>query len=98
MEMPELQDFSLVGGTALSLLYGHRISIDLDLFSNTIFENTNIAKALKNKFQGKFIMEEKQAITYFLDADESENPMSLKKQTWAKVQQFIQAKVSAYLK
>jgi hypothetical protein len=25
MEMPELQDFALVGGTALSLLYGHRI-------------------------------------------------------------------------
>ena len=30
MEMPELKDFSLVGGTALSLLYGHPISVDLD--------------------------------------------------------------------
>lgn len=36
MEMPELQDFSLVGGTALSLLYGHRMSVDLDLFSSNI--------------------------------------------------------------
>ena len=32
MEIPELQGFSLVGGTALSLLYGHRMSVDLDLF------------------------------------------------------------------
>jgi len=38
MEIPELKGFSLVGGTALSLLYGHRISIDLDLFSNAGFE------------------------------------------------------------
>ena len=33
MKMPELQDLSLVGGIALSLLYGHRKSDDLDLFS-----------------------------------------------------------------
>jgi len=33
MEMPELSGFSLVGGTALSLLYGHRKWVDLDLFS-----------------------------------------------------------------
>ncbi|HUZ61302.1 MAG TPA: nucleotidyl transferase AbiEii/AbiGii toxin family protein [Hanamia sp.] len=39
MEIPELQDFSLVGGTALSLHYGHRKSVDLDLFSNKPFEN-----------------------------------------------------------
>ncbi len=31
--IPELLDFSLVGGTALSLMYGHRISLDLDLFA-----------------------------------------------------------------
>lgn len=30
--MPELAGFSLVGGTALSLLYGHRKSVDLDFF------------------------------------------------------------------
>jgi predicted nucleotidyltransferase component of viral defense system len=189
MEMPALQDFSLVGGTALSLLYGHRISVDLDLFSNKPFENTDIVDALKSKFQEKFIMEEKpprfgifcfvdnvkidiirhphalirpqlniddirmfstediiamkvqailgrakkkdfwdaaellhhfsigdfvqfhkekyitqnllitvpQAITYFLDAEESEDPISLKKQTWDSVQAFIKKKVSEYL-
>jgi predicted nucleotidyltransferase component of viral defense system len=190
MEIPALQHFSLVGGTALSLLYGHRMSVDLDLFSNKPFENADIIDAMKNKFQEKFIMEEKpprfgifcfidnvkvdivrhphplirpelnienirmfatediiamkvqailgrakkkdfwdvaelllhfsvgdfiqfhkekystqnllitvpQAITYFLDAEESEDPVSLKKQTWGIVQEFIQKKVSEYLK
>jgi hypothetical protein len=32
MAIPELDDFYLVGGTALSLMYGYRISIYLDLF------------------------------------------------------------------
>ena len=36
LKLPELLDFSLVGGTALSLLYGHRKSVDLDLFSNSM--------------------------------------------------------------
>lgn len=189
MEMPALQHFSLVGGTALSLLYGHRMSVDLDMFSDKPFENTDIVDALKNKFQDKFIMEEKpprfgifcfidnvkvdlirhphplirlqlnidnirmfstediiamkvqailgrakkkdfwavaellhhfsildfiqfhkekyttqnllitvpQAITYFLDAEESEDPISLKKQSWDSVQAFIKKRVSEYL-
>lgn len=38
MDLPQLKDFSLVGGTALSLRYGHRKSIDLDLFSENNFK------------------------------------------------------------
>lgn len=190
MEMPELQDFSLVGGSTLSLLYGHRTSIDLDLFSNKLFENNVIIYALEKKFKTSFVNrstnprfgifsfvddvkidiirhphplirpelnidgirmfstediiamkvqailgrgkkkdfwdiaellqhfsiedfvqfhKEKyvtqnllitipQAITYFSDAEESENPISLKKQTWDGVKKFINAKVSEYLK
>jgi predicted nucleotidyltransferase component of viral defense system len=189
MKMPELKGFSLVGGTALSLLYGHRVSVDLDLFSNEQFENADIIDGLKTKFQQKFIMEQKpprfgifcfvdevkidiilhphpiirpgqnidgmrlfsiediiamkvqailgrgkkkdfwdiaellkhfsiadfikfhkekyatqnllitvpQAITYFVDAEESEEPISLKNQTWEGVQGFINAKVREYL-
>ena len=37
MSLPELADFPLVGGTNLSLRFGHRISVDLDLFTNTPF-------------------------------------------------------------
>lgn len=187
--MPQLEGFSLVGGTALSLLYGHRKSVDLDLFSNAPFENASIIEALKNKFRDEFIMEERpphfgifcfvagvkvdlirhphslirpgqiidgirmfstediiamkiqavlgrgrkkdfwdiaellnhftvadftefhkqkfttqnlmitvpQAISYFADAEESEDPISLKKQTWRSVQEFIHAKVREYL-
>ena len=34
-----LKDFRLVGGTALSLQLGHRISVDIDLFSDTLYGN-----------------------------------------------------------
>jgi hypothetical protein len=36
MEIPELHPFNLVGGTALALKYGHRVSVDLDLFAAKI--------------------------------------------------------------
>ena len=39
-----------------------------------------------------------QAITYFDDAEESEDPGSLKGQTWKTVKKFIQQKVSDYLR
>jgi hypothetical protein len=32
MSLPELSDFRLVGGTALSLLRGRRKSVDIDMF------------------------------------------------------------------
>src|SRR5665213_3885826 len=189
MEMPELKDFSLVGGTALSLLYGHRKSVDLDLFSNLSFENQDVILALQKKFKDSFVNrstnprfgifcfiddvkidiirhphplirpqqhlenmrlysiediiamkvqailgrgkkkdfwdvaellnhytiadfirfhKEKfasqnllitvpQAITYFADAEESEDPISLKNQDWKGIQRFINQKVSEYL-
>ncbi|MEO8854699.1 MAG: nucleotidyl transferase AbiEii/AbiGii toxin family protein [Ginsengibacter sp.] len=189
MVMPELKNFCLVGGTALSLLYGHRKSVDLDLFSNLPFENQDVIFALEKKFKNSFVNrstnprfgifcfiddvkidiirhphplirpqqhlenmrlfstediiamkvqailgrgkkkdfwdiaellnhytiddfirfhKEKyasqnllitvpQAITYFADAEESEDPVSLKKQTWKGVKQFINGKVNEYL-
>ena len=189
MEMPELKDFSLVGGTALSLLYGHRKSVDLDLFSNLPFENQEVILGLEKTFKDAFVNrstnprfgifcfiddvkidiirhphplirpqqhlenmrlysiediiamkvqailgrgkkkdfwdvaellnhytiadfirfhKEKfasqnllitvpQAITYFADAEESEDPISLNKQSWKEVKQFINGKVNEYL-
>jgi hypothetical protein len=189
MEMPELRSFSLVRGTALSLLYGHRKSIDLDMFSNKAFENETIVHALQVKFKSSFenrlanpglgifcfiddvkvdfvkhphpmirpeetkegirmfsvediiamkvqailgrgkkkdfwdiaellkhfsipqfieFHKEKystqnlfitvpQAITYFADAEESEDPISLKNHSWESVQDFIRSKVREYL-
>ena len=50
MKITELKQFSLVGGTALSLKYAHRLSIDLDLFSTEDFEHEPIIKALQKNF------------------------------------------------
>ncbi|MEQ8425995.1 MAG: nucleotidyl transferase AbiEii/AbiGii toxin family protein, partial [Cyclobacteriaceae bacterium] len=54
MALPELKGFSLVGGTALSLLYGHRKSVDLDLFSADEFENASLLRVLEKKFKNSF--------------------------------------------
>ncbi len=40
--------FGLVGGTAFALYFGHRRSIDFDLFSPESFNNTNIRKTILN--------------------------------------------------
>lgn len=43
-------DFTLVGGTALSLLIGHRVSIDLDFFSLNNFDENTIIKHLQKNY------------------------------------------------
>lgn len=189
MNVPELENFSLVGGTALALKYGHRKSLDLDLFSSENFDNENVAAiitkyfptftyrtlsnpigifgfinnikvdfvkhhhfpvidlvtvadgiritgdkdiiamkinailkravkkdfwdlaellkhyALKEcidfyneKFKNQLLLISiPRAITYFDDAEESEEPVSLKGQTWSSVKKFIQKSVREYL-
>jgi predicted nucleotidyltransferase component of viral defense system len=57
MSLPELNSFCLVGGTALSLKYGHRKSIDLDLFSNEKFDIKAIEKALEKEFGNDVVYE-----------------------------------------
>jgi len=55
MKLTELNQFSLVGGTALSLKYVHRTSIDIDLFSTDNFEHETIIKVLQNTFGEAFV-------------------------------------------
>ena len=50
MQDDKLQDFRLVGGTALALLFGHRTSIDIDLFTNKEFD----AKSLQDHIDEKY--------------------------------------------
>jgi predicted nucleotidyltransferase component of viral defense system len=189
MKAKGLESFYLVGGTCLSLLYGHRKSVDLDLFSTSDFNNeelvanlqtakTNfIYRNIKNPiglfgyvdevkidfvkhhlhplidqtqliegirmlsvrdiiamkifailkraqkkdfwdlaellqhyslaeciaaYTAKYPSQQlliaiPHAITYFTEAEESEEPISLKGQTWASVKHVIQQKVSEYL-
>jgi predicted nucleotidyltransferase component of viral defense system len=189
MAMPLLQPFSLVGGTALSLRYGHRSSIDLDLFFHEKFNQPQLITELESVFRDKFVYKQQHtqfgifcfidnikvdfvhfphlpikeietlegirfysnadigamkiqailgrakkkdfwdlhellqhysleqimdwhkqkypsqmlaisiphAITYFVDADETEEPVSFKKQTWSGIKKGIQQAVREYL-
>lgn len=189
MQLEEFKNFSLVGGTALALKYGHRMSVDLDFFSYENYDNASIADSLRKEFLDTLQIESKnpkwgifcfidnvkvdvvhyphatlyepetvdgvrlysspdiaamkinailgrgkkkdfwdlaelllhyklkeliafhrqkypsqnllisipQAITYFDDAEESEEPVSLKGQTWSSVKKIIQKSVREYL-
>jgi predicted nucleotidyltransferase component of viral defense system len=48
MTTDTLRNFYLVGGTCLSLRYGHRKSVDLDLFSIQPFENESLTESLRS--------------------------------------------------
>ena len=45
-----LQDFFLVGGTALAMQIGHRLSIDLDLFTDKPFDTQDLLEHLSAKY------------------------------------------------
>lgn len=57
MGLPFLDDGSLVGGTALSLLYGHRVSIDLDIFLSKKPNWDDFLEQLVNHFGSRFFFE-----------------------------------------
>ncbi len=50
MDFSGLKDFFLVGGTALSLQIGHRISIDIDLFSQNSFDDESLLAQMEREF------------------------------------------------
>lgn len=51
MEIPALKDFYLAGGTNLSLMYGHRKSIDIDLWKEEYFDNEELESIFYRYFQ-----------------------------------------------
>ena len=190
MTLPALKSFSLVGGTVMSLRYGHRSSVDLDLFFHKKVNLPKIIDELEATFHRRFVFKQQQiqfgifcfiddikvdiihyppppiaaieemdtirmyssadisamkiqailgraqkkdfwdlyellqyfplqqlidwhkqkypsqmlaisiphALTYFADAEESEPPVSYKKQTWGSIKTGISRVVSEYLK
>jgi hypothetical protein len=62
----ELSGFKLVGGTALSLQLGHRISADLDMFSNTDFEVDPIVRLLDQYDEIKIFAKKKNLLQVFV--------------------------------
>ena len=61
-------DFYLVGGTALALRYGHRRSIDFDLFTKKSFENQKILRLIrKNHHINRIHVDETDQLTLIAD-------------------------------
>lgn len=53
MQDPLFSEFYLVGGTAFALQIGHRISVDIDLFTNMPFDSIMLSAELKEKYYFK---------------------------------------------
>ncbi len=60
MTLPTIKSFSLVGGTALALRYGHRSSVDLDLFSHEMLNYAKIIDEFEASFQNRFVYKQQQ--------------------------------------
>lgn len=50
MQQPLLQGFRLAGGTSLALQLGHRLSVDIDLFTDTAFDKKAVQNLLAETF------------------------------------------------
>ena len=53
MKDDKLKEFILVGGTALGLKIGHRLSVDIDLFSTTDFAPNSLEDYLQNNYDAE---------------------------------------------
>jgi Nucleotidyl transferase AbiEii toxin, Type IV TA system len=65
--IPELKEFYLVGGTSLALQLGHRNSIDIDLFVQHDFDDTDIIELIKSKYSIQEIFRRKNTIICLID-------------------------------
>ena len=64
MQLDDLSDFFLVGGTALALQLGHRISIDLDLFTQNDFDTKKTFDRLNKIFEIRDLTEETNTLNF----------------------------------
>ena len=68
MTIDALEGFALVGGTNLSLQLGHRLSIDLDLFTNQPFDTSKVKSAIEKNFSHIVkIDESRQSLLYLIN-------------------------------
>jgi len=77
MKISELQDFFLVGGTALALQIGHRISVDIDLFTQNDFSTAKLFGTLNSKFQLTHKTEDINTLNINIGADKAENKVKV---------------------
>ena len=65
--LPELTGFYLVGGTSLALQLNHRNSIDIDLFTQSDFDDNAIIELLQKNYKTAEIFRRKNTIITLLD-------------------------------
>lgn len=49
--LDKLREFYLAGGTALALQIGHRVSVDLDFFTLSMFDSNELFEFLKDSYE-----------------------------------------------
>jgi len=59
MKEEKLKDFELVGGTSLSLQFGHRKSVDIDLFTSKDFDSQKLKEHLEKNSRQTLTAQEK---------------------------------------
>lgn len=64
---PELHQFYLAGGTALALQIGHRISCDLDFFSNQNMSNDEIISTIEDYGKVEIVSQSKRILVLLLN-------------------------------
>lgn len=71
MSLDFLNEFNLVGGTALSLQLGHRKSIDIDLFNINPFDILTLRNEFRNHFNDRIsiVSSEKNRLGIFSQVD-----------------------------
>ena len=58
--LPPFKNFALGGGTNIALRLGHRLSVDLDFFTNTAYQNSTVFQAITTGFSSaELIFEQK---------------------------------------
>lgn len=67
MSDDKFKAFNLVGGTALSLRVGHRISIDIDLFSTEAFNAPALAEHLATTYKAPQLRSHNNGVFGFID-------------------------------
>ncbi|TAL50562.1 MAG: hypothetical protein EPN92_01575 [Chitinophagaceae bacterium] len=63
--LSELESFGLGGGTSLALRMGHRVSVDLDFFTNKSFNTSELFQLITKKFQSAELLFEKNQTIMF---------------------------------
>lgn len=62
------ENFALGGGTNLALRLGHRLSVDLDFFTNTAYQNSIIFGAITREFPAaELLFEQNQTMMFIID-------------------------------